>query len=228
MFQLKSVLQNRARDVLSSTSDTALGNLKISFELLDSNPMLKSVLDELMKNLPNPEPLIAKIKSTRRIILPSSYSEKVKACLSVLQHMIKKNEELWQLVSFVSASRNVNVMTREALKEFFEPVYVYITEKVGSMDLLQYLLLRFKFKSEWFKKQDLYDSCCRDTTRGEETLDKALRSYLFDQGIDFPFSKPKSPSGEVDIISLIKQEPIPLEVKVFDGDGRNRSYVKHA
>jgi hypothetical protein len=188
--------------------------------------LLKSVLEELSKDLPDPEPLMSQIKTTRRIILPSSYLEKVKACLSILRHMIEKNEEPWQLMSFVSASGNVDAMTKEALREFFVPVCKHIDEKITSIDSFQYLIIRFKLKCEWFEREDLFNLYSGNTSKGESVLDRALRAYLFDQGIDFPFSKPSSPSGEVDVLSIIKQKPIPLEVKVFDGEGRSQSYVR--
>jgi hypothetical protein len=82
-----------------------LSNLKIFFEFVDNNLMLKSIFDELMKDLPDAEPLIERIRTSRRVLLPSSYLEKVKACLSILQYMIEKNKEPWQLVSHVSARR---------------------------------------------------------------------------------------------------------------------------
>ena len=226
MSQLPNVLESRTMDVLNSTSDTALSNLKIFFEFLESNLLLKSILDELMKDLPDAEPLIEGIKTKRRVRLPSSYLEKVKACLSILQYMIEQNEEPWQLMDSVSTSQNVDVITGEALKEFFVPVVKYIDEKTVVIDSFQYLLVRFKLKSEWFEKEYLFSLYGRDTTKGESVLDNTLRAYLFDQGINFPFSKPSSPSGEVDVLSVIEQKPIPLEIKVFDGNGRSRSYVR--
>jgi len=213
-------------DVLHSTADTVLSNLKIFFEFLNGDLLLRSILDELKKDLPDAEPLITGIKTKRRVILPSSYLAKVKTCLSILQYIIEKSEEPWRLMSSVSASRNVDAMTQEALKEIFVPVCKYIDEKTVSIDSFHYLLVRFKLKSEWFEKDDLFNLYSRDTTKGESILDNALRAYLFDQGIDFPFSKPSSPSGEVDILPVIEQKPIPLEIKVFDGDGRSRSYIR--
>lgn len=226
MSQLRSLLESRTMDVLHSTADTALSNLKIFLEFLESNLLLKSILDELKKDLPDAEPLIADIKTKRRIRLPSSYLEKVKACFSILQNMIEKNEEPWGLMSFVSALRNVDAMTQETLRQFFVPVAKYIDAKVISIDSFQYLLLRFKLKSEWFDKEHLFKLYNSNTTKGESILDNVLRAYLFDQGINFPFSKPSSPSGEVDVLPVIEQKPIPLEIKVFDGDGRSKSHVR--
>jgi len=112
------------------------------------------------------------------------------------------------------------------MRDFFLPVWEYLDEKIVSMDTFQYLLIRFKLNSEWFKREFLYSLYSSDTSKGELALDKELRAYLFNQGIDFPFSKPSSPSGEVDVLSMIERKPIPLEIKVFDGDSRNNSHIR--
>lgn len=59
-------------------------------------------------------------------------------------------------------------------------------------------------------------------------MDQALRQYLFDQGIDYPFSTPLSPSGRADVVAgLQAPEPIIIEVKIFDPDGgRDGSYIR--
>jgi len=94
------------------------------------------------------------------------------------------------------------------------------------MDNFEYLIIRFKAKTEWFDKTKLFDAFRSDTKVGESTLDSALREYLFEQGINFPFSKPSSPSGEVDVLSLIESKPIPLEIKVYDGEGRTQDHIR--
>jgi hypothetical protein len=226
MFQFQRVFKNRVQDVLDSRGDTVLSNLKIFFEFLNSDLLLKSILGELAKNLPDPKPLMEDMKTGRRIILPSSYLEKVKTCLSILRHMVETNEAPYQLMFWISGITNSNVMTREALKEFFVPVCNYIDEKIGGIDAFQYLLVRFKLKTEWFEKGTLYCLYKENTSKGEDILDRALRSYLFDEGINFPFSKPSSPSGEVDVLSFVEKKPIPLEIKVFDGESRSQSHIR--
>jgi len=55
-------------------------------------------------------------------------------------------------------------------------------------------------------------------------LDRNLREFLFDQGINFPFSTPGSPSGAADIVgSIDTNNPIIIEVKVID---KEKSYGK--
>lgn len=51
-----------------------------------------------------------------------------------------------------------------------------------------------------------------------------MRLFLFDQGIDYPFSTPTSASGRADIIGEIEtDDPLVVEIKIFD---RSKSYGK--
>ena len=59
-------------------------------------------------------------------------------------------------------------------------------------------------------------------------LDGDLRRQLFRDGIDFPFSQARGPSGIPDIIVPDDEaEPLPLEVKVFDPErSRDKAHVR--
>lgn len=62
------------------------------------------------------------------------------------------------------------------------------------------------------------------TANYEQIFEDDLRLYLFDQGIDYPFSTPKSTSGRTDIVGEIHTDnPIVIEVKIFD---RAKNYGK--
>jgi hypothetical protein len=126
----------------------------------------------------------------------------------------------------ISSNSNINVLTKEAMQEFFLPIAEYFKEKIVTIDSFQYLLIRYKLQAEWFEKENLFSLYSEETTKGESVLDMSLREYLFNQGIDFPFSKPSSPSGEADVVSIVKQKPISLEVKIFDNDGRTQAHIR--
>jgi hypothetical protein len=226
MIPLKEVLVSRANDVLNSRHDTVLSNLKIFFEFLDSDVLLKSIKQELMDNLPDAKPMIDKWSGNRQITLPASYLEKVKTCFAFLVYSIENNYDPWGLMVMISREEDINMLTTEAMHEFFDPVAKYFEEKITAIDSFQYLLIRFKAQTEWFERENLLSRYSKDTGKGESVLDLSLREYLFNQGVDFPFSKPSSPSGEVDVLSIVKQKPIPLEVKVFDNEGRTQAHVK--
>jgi len=61
----------------------------------------------------------------------------------------------------------------------------------------------------------------------EQAVDDSLREYLFDQGIEYPFSQPLSESGRADIVADVGEvKPLVLEIKLFDPDrGYARPYI---
>lgn len=113
--------------------------------------------------------------------------------------------------------------TRNFKEQVFLPFYRYIFEKVSDGDFLLYLLYRFKFNVEWFGKHKLYEIYKNNPK--EDLLDIDLRRFLFNEGIDYPYSTPKTASGKPDIVLHVEEKPLPLEVKVFDperGYGKER------
>lgn len=82
-----------------------------------------------------------------------------------------------------------------------------------------YILLRYKRWVEWFEAERLRRIYSDD---GEDSLDHDLRRFLFESGIDYPYSQPQSPGGRADIVAgLETDDPLVLEVKVWDS---NKSY----
>jgi len=100
---------------------------------------------------------------------------------------------------------------------FFVPLYHYLLDQLNSVSTMLYMLLRYKRWAEWFEKQylrEIYETAGRD---GEAVLDKSLRGFLFESGIDYPFSQPASPHGKVDIVAgLETDDPLVLEIKLWD------------
>ena len=59
----------------------------------------------------------------------------------------------------------------------------------------------------------------------EQIFEDDMRLFLFEQGIDYPFSTPKSSSGRADVISNIDtNDPIIVEIKILD---KKRNYGKN-
>jgi hypothetical protein len=86
-------------------------------------------------------------------------------------------------------------------------------------------LEKYKKRCEWFYKEHLWNLYEKSGGTQEKVLDHDLRKFLFDQGIDYPFATPSSPSGEADVIGLLHtDDPLVLEVKIFD---RKKNYGKN-
>jgi len=91
---------------------------------------------------------------------------------------------------------------------------------------LLYLLERYVRRVEGFEHHRLYEAYQADTRRGEALYDRDLRQFLFEQGIDFPFSRPRSASGLSDVVANVDtDDPLVCEVKLYDGDRYSKPYL---
>ena len=97
------------------------------------------------------------------------------------------------------------------------PIHNYIIDQLQSASTMMYALLRYKRWVEWFESDYLRDKYEDDSNEGEAVLDKSIRRFLFESGIDYPFSQPASPRGKADIVAELEtDDPLVLEVKVWD------------
>jgi hypothetical protein len=70
---------------------------------------------------------------------------------------------------------------------------------------------------EWFEAERLRVEYANAGSHGEAVLDRDLRRFLFESGIDYPYSEPDSPHGRADVVAQLEtDDPLVLEVKVWD------------
>lgn len=104
------------------------------------------------------------------------------------------------------------------LDRMITPVVNYLHESLDEVNTTLYIIEKYKLRTEWFTKESLKEKYYSVTNKQyEQVLEDDMRLYLFDQGIHYPFSTPKSASGRADVISLIDTEdPLVMEIKVYD------------
>ncbi|SDF30016.1 hypothetical protein SAMN05660662_1783 [Blastococcus aurantiacus] len=126
-------------------------------------------------------------------------------------------------ITMISSERNLNAILREVTESVVMPLFDYLGERIGSESSVLYHLERYVRRVEWFDRDDLHERYTANTRQGEKVYDDHLRRFLFDQGLDMPFSQPKSASGLSDVIGeLDTDDPLVCEVKVFDADGHDK------
>ena len=90
----------------------------------------------------------------------------------------------------------------EAIRDVaVDGLYEYLDEQIDTRNVLYAVLLKYKQRSEWFRRERL-----RGITKnglegktGERALALDLQEYILDQGVEF-FVEPLSVSGEADLV----------------------------
>jgi hypothetical protein len=153
---------------------------------------------------------------------PDDERERAKVCLALFAA-----RDVQSSGHAFGADGNFNDMARTLVEGVVDRLIHYMEDRIEDGGSLLGVLERYKRRTEWFHQAELHDRYHLDTARGEQALDAHLREYLVDQGIDFPFSQPGSPSGEADIVALGGNEPLALEIKLFLPEaGKDRAYVR--
>lgn len=107
-----------------------------------------------------------------------------------------------------------------------EPFVNFLEARIGTESDMLYLLEKVKRRIEFFDKEKLYQACMASEHQREKVYDDYVRRFLFDQGVDYPFSQPRSASGEADIVGgLETNDPLVAEIKLYDGDSYGVPYL---
>ena len=118
---------------------------------------------------------------------------------------------------------------REFTKKVVQHLFDFLGESLGGASEILYLLERYKRKVEWFDRTELFKAYEADTQHGEAVYDTHLRKFLFDSGIDNPFTQSRGPSGETDVLAdLDTDDYLVCEVKLFDGKNKGKREIATA
>ena len=108
-------------------------------------------------------------------------------------------------------------MLRDFSEAVVDPLVNFLHDRIDDTGNVLYLIERFKLRTEWFDREELYTLYQNRPATGEADLNRKLRRALFEGGVDYPFSEPLSPSGKADVVALLgSDDPLVMEIKVFD------------
>ena len=228
---LRFKLDNRARDVLNCREENFSNEIRIFYEFIRSNPLLNGILLEIESLDFDLEAYLQNGERHRRFIqFPDNYLDKVALCHSIMKAISdgKPLSTLSKPFIHITSSRNIDDICHAISEQYFLPLYKYFVEKIEDNSNMLYLLDRYRHRTEWFHKKRLFLLYQQNSKYGEDLLAKDLQEYLHNQGIDYPFSTPLSPSGRSDLIGLIyTSDPMVLEVKLFDlSKGYGKEYIR--
>jgi len=187
-------------------------HLRAFKEFCDNTPLLSSLINELpqveydfevpWQSVPDKWPGEK-----------ASYGMKWSAIAQMVEGGPGKVDQAWPQLGGETES----IGLRKVTLTFVKPVYDYLVDNLEQSSAIIYTLLRYKRWAEWFEVDHLREVYGDDENGGERALDESLRQFLFESGIDYPFSQPASPGGRADVVAgLETDDPLVLEIKVWD------------
>lgn len=209
------------------TIDSFIYTLAQFWKYFDQQGTLIGIIDFLLFQFPEIENDINRIVKEKQ----SLYGETEEEAAAIGYHVLRRVIHFTDIrqVQLIAQNYGRSTGQQEALEFireiFLEPFYEYVDEQLDDQRAMLALLIRYKHRSEWFYRDHLWN-LSQTERRGEKELAINLYSYLFDQGIDFTI-EPSSISGEIDLIaSQNTDDPLLLDAKIFDGDGRGKAYIR--
>jgi len=164
-----------------------------------------------------------KFKERRDVFHKTIYEndiEQASFCYQLLKYIHHKigNYDVHKTYVFGDYQNTKNTL----IDDIVTPIIYYFHDKLDKSNSIIYLLEKYKRRVEWFTRKELAKKYNNAEKEYENLLEEDLRLFLFDQGIDYPFSTPKSASGRGDIIGAIETDnPLIVEIKIVD---KNKKY----
>ncbi|MBT2398827.1 hypothetical protein [Streptomyces sp. ISL-100] len=132
----------------------------------------------------------------------------------------------WRAASDYSTKRNIQDSWREFAEDILQPLFDFLSERVGAESSILHTLERYRTRIEWFDREELYTRFEADRANGEEVYNLDLQRFLFLEGDHITHAKPRSASGEADLIGdLDGRDPLVCDGKIFDGSSRGKGYL---
>lgn len=226
---LRVNLQEWSNRIIKSEIDQFGYKLKYFLDKIESNSITSALLEEARQHY-----LIDDDKLSELFNATPEWYEKIAienethhATIShqILNLIIRNNGGSHQQLIYYSFSSNNN-RVQKFYEIFIVPIINYLNDRLDESNSTLYLLSKYKKRVEWFTKETLLSKYKSATKNYEEIFEDDLRLFLFDQGIEYPFSTPKSPNGRADVVGALEtNDPLVVEIKVIDKEkkyGLNR------
>lgn len=230
---LKISLQERYKRVYAAPSGTFENEVRYFWDYLQARPLLRALIDEVERFAPAFDAAAWFQAQTnddydRRGDLgwPDTESERAKVLVWLTRQFVEKKLHPEAFGHYVSFESNSDAVLKAVTDRVFRPLVEHLQDRLSEELDSIYVLDRYKKRLEWFEQDRLFQAFKADTAHGEEIYDKDLRRALFEEGIDNPFSKPRSASGEADVVAgLETDDPFVCELKLYDAASYNVAYV---
>ncbi len=230
-------LQALQRQVLEASYDHTSSALSYFFESLDGMAPTHDVLNRLRFVAETDPVVVAYLKPDPRALpkLPLASELRAAGLLGVCERVAKAGlggggtPAVMALVPFIGLGEAPKERLETFKRDIFSPLVDEVERSLTKGDWVLALLWRYKREVEWFEQDELLARFAPDGRDGkgwaEADLDRHLRRFLHRSGVAFPFSQTDIPEGRPDIVLPSEENPLPIEVKVFDGLNRGISQI---
>jgi len=215
--QLRTNLQEWKGRFIKSDFKLSPNTFRFLFDKLHNEALIRCIFNDLSQKYPRTEEDILLI--LRKGIDRYKFENDIEHAAFNYQFcnwIIEKGKDFRYLID---VGKDYNDTLEYYKDNIVSPLIDYIHDQLDRVSYILYVLEKYKLRTEWFTKKELLEKYVNASKNYEELLEKDLQLFLFDQGIDYPFSTPKSASGRADIVSLIDTEdPLVLEIKIYDSE----------
>lgn len=222
---MQVALRERYRRCLVQEFDGLAHETQMTRNWIRAQPQLAAILNEAARVEPDLDPANWLNGGRRGLTWPSK-TEAGRATLAwgVINSIAEDPEGSQAILNYghpLSSSTRLVEIARALVERIYAPLFDYLIDNVAAESSVLFTLDRFVRSIEWFTREELFADYEADTGKGEAVYDKALRQFLFNEGINMPYSQVKSPSGVADVLTdLEREDPLVCEVKLLVGDKR--------
>lgn len=228
---LRYKLQRRVSRLNGISNGDSFRSALIQFwSFFDQQPIYMGIVEELLAKFihVDADNLFGKMLENREPRYGTTEEEAAFLGYKVLHELADGTFRMSDL-EFVFQRRDLAGAIEGIREIYLEPFYDYIDEQLDDNGATLALLKRYKHRSEWFHQSNLWQLKLKDDQQKRSQLEGSLAldlyAYLHDQGLDFNIET-ESLRGKIDLIAAQRtDDPLLLDVKIFDNNGRNKQYI---
>lgn len=203
-------------------------------DFIRQQPALRHLVESIEINLPDldPKAWIDDTWSDKDYPWPPTEKGKFKVCWFMLRQIAQgsvKPERYARVIAF--GTRGIQESLIIMTEQVVQPLVEYLIGEVEDTSNVLYLLEKYQRHVAWFEQSRLWAKLEAEHARegyagAEDIYDSDLRKFLFEQGVDYPFSQPASASGRADVVAdMDTDDPLICEIKLFDGAQYGVAYL---
>jgi hypothetical protein len=228
---LKVLLQERYKRLYRASDGTYAHEVRYFYTFLQKHPVLQALMHSIENASPTFDPA-QWIETQYTQATPGGFDwpqfeeQRAKVLLTLLRNWAADGSGVEEFGQCASDESDLGAQLQDVTQRVVAPFVEYLQDRLSEDSDILYLLERYKRRIEWFEQQRLFAAYEKDTVHGEAIYDEDLRLFLFEQGVDCPFSQPHSPSGNADVVADIQgDDPLVCEVKLFGAGQYGIPYV---